>query len=127
MCICSPFVFYPVTSNEHHFKYKSLVNIQSHKITPNYMSSIARAVTKRKSTICSPCLCFTKQEAVGSYCRKKESDQTLRKLSKNNAKKHRGGCLGRLYSPSLVAFKNILDQDLSEVISVSLSLPFHSL
>lgn len=37
------------------------------------------------------------------------------------------GCLGRLYSPCLVAFKNILDQDLSEVISVSLSLPFHSL
>lgn len=48
-------------------------------------------------------------------------------LSKSNAKKHRRGCLGRSYSPCLVAFKNILDKDLSEAISVSSSLPFNSL
>jgi len=35
-------------------------------------------------------------------------------------------CLRRLYSPCLVAFKNLLDQDLSEVVSVPLSMPFYN-
>lgn len=70
--------FSPVTSNEYHFNYKSLLNIQSHKITPNYVSSIYRMVTERKGTICSPHPCFTKQEAMGLHFSKKEQEQTLR-------------------------------------------------
>lgn len=64
--------FSPVTSNEHHFNYKSLLNIQSHKITPNYVSRTYRMVTERKGTICSPHPCFAKQEAMGLHCSKEE-------------------------------------------------------